>query len=366
MKKISVYVKGDRNSTDYYRIYQYLDKLDNKDYKCVYHVQMDGKSYQKWMPVSNKPIYIKIVVYLSIYFRRLFDLMRDWLNPPQILVLHRGLIGRYVPYSFRFLLKRITARGTRLIWDYDDHIIANGEVPQAVFNECAELASHILVTHDFLKALLPPSCQHKAIIIPTTDGDMYPLYSKELNKTRLEQLRKNVILVWVATKRNLRFLKPVMPALDKAARTLMELDGRKLKLKVICNAPLEGEYENIIVENIPWTRERAIHGMMESHIGIMPLIDSEITRGKGGFKLIQYLSIGLPCIGSDVGYNKTVISSECGSLVKDERGWEDAIMRFSNLSLWQIYSESAFRHWNENFSFEKNLYTWKQIIKSIK
>ena len=171
-------------------------------------------------------------------------------------------------------------------------------------------------------------------------------------------------MVWVATRTNLLFLKKIMPALDKAARTLIELDGRKLKLKVICNAPLEGKYENITVENIPWTRDRAIHGMMESHIGIMPLIDCETTRGKGGFKLIQYLSIGLPCIGSDVGYNKTVISSECGSLVKNERDWEDAIMRFSNLSLWQIYSEFAFRHWNENFSFEKNLDTWKQIIKS--
>lgn len=366
MKRISVYVKGDRNSTDYYRIYQYLDKLDDREYHCSYHVQLGGKAYKKWMPVSNKPIYIKIIVYFSIYFRRLFDLLCDWMNPPLIMVLHRGLIGRYVPLSYRFILKRIVARGAKLIWDYDDQIIANGEVPQIVFNECAKLASIIFVTHDFLKSLLPASCQHKVIIIPTTDGDMYPSFSKELNKKRLQQLQNNVNMVWVATKRNLRFLQPIMPALNEAARALAELDGRKLKLKVICNAPLEGEYKDIIVENILWTRERAIYGMMESHIGIMPLVDSEITRGKGGFKLIQYLSIGLPCIGSDVGYNRTVISSDCGVLVKGEQDWKDAIIRLSNISLWQSYSESAFRHWNEKFSFEKNLNTWKQTIKAIK
>lgn len=363
MKKVSVYVKGDRNSTDYYRIYQYLDKLDGKYCRCVYRLQMGGTAYKKWMPVSDKPFYIKVVVYFYIYFRRLYGLMCDWINPPHVLILHRSLIGRYVPYSFRFLLEKIVSKGTILIWDYDDQIIANGEVSQAVFNKCAKLATHVLVTHDYLKSLLPIAFQDKAIIIPTTDGDMYHLFTEALNKRRLEYLSKRVVLVWVATAGNMIFLESIIAVLDEVACLLRKSDGRELVLKVICNASLPCKCKNLIVENIPWTRTQAIQGMMDSHIGIMPLIDNEVTRGKGGFKLIQYLSIGLPCIGSNVGYNNVVISTECGFLVKNATEWKNAILELSNIALWKSYSISAFHYWESHFSYERNLKVWRNLIK---
>ena len=357
-----MYVKGDRNSTDYYRIYQYLDKLDGKDCKCVYRMQMVGTAYRKWMPVSGKPIYIKILVYLYIYFRRLRDLLCDCVNPPKILILHRGLIGRYMPYSFRFLLKNIVSRGTKLIWDYDDHIVANGEVSQVVFNEIARLSTHFFLTHEYLKSLLPLDCQQKAMILPTTDGDMYHLYTERLEKERLTLLQKEVILVWVATAGNIKFLESIIPILDETASLLYKLKNQKLILKVVCNIPLSCSCENLVVENIHWMRDRAIQEMLKSHIGIMPLIDSEIARGKGGFKLVQYLSIGLPCIGSDVGYNVSVISSDCGFLANCTDDWKEAILRLSDSSLWKSYSKSAFRRWKANFSYEKNLQIWRGFI----
>ena len=362
MKKVSVYVKGDRNSTDYYRIYQYLDKLHGEECRCVYRIQMGDKFYRKWMPVSDKPLYIKIFVYLYIYFRRLYGLLNDWIYVPDIVVLHRGLIGRYMPYSFRILLKSIISRGAKLIWDYDDHIMANNEVSKFTFNEFANLSSHVLITHDYLKSLLPIYCQSKAIKLPTTDGDMYNLFSPKINEERLSLLDKQVNLVWVATGRNIRFLKSIVPVLDKAAHILYESSGRSLILKVICNVPLKCECSLLKIENIPWTRQNAIQGMIESHIGLMPLADSEFTRGKGGFKLVQYLSIGLPCIGSDVGYNHSVVSADCGFVVQTNKDWITAILKLSDTSLWESYSKCAFSRWRHLFSYEKNLEVWRCLI----
>lgn len=362
MKKVSIYVKGDRNSTDYYRIYQYLDKLDEKNFHCKYRMQMGEKLYRKWMPVSDKPIYIKILAYLYIYFRRLWGLFFDFLVVPDVLVLHRSFIGRYMPYSFRLLLRGIIYRDTKLVWDFDDHIVANKEVSKRTFDAFAELASCVLVTHDYLKSLLPVSYQDKVIILPTTDGDMYRLFTDKVNLKRLSLLQEQVIMIWVATKRNMRFLKPIIPVLDKTARLLYDLDKRKLVLKVICNERLECDCDNLIIENICWSRQGAIEGMLKAHIGIMPLLDSEFTRGKGGFKLIQYLSIGLPCIGSDVGYNHSIISLECGFLPQTESEWITAIIKLSNILSWKSYSENAFQYWRLNFSYEKNLEVWKALI----
>ncbi|WP_025835228.1 glycosyltransferase [Bacteroides stercorirosoris] len=150
--------------------------------------------------------------------------------------------------------------------------------------------------------------------------------------------------------------------MDKTARLLYDLDKRKLVLKVICNERLECDCDNLIIENICWSRQGAIEGMLKAHIGIMPLLDSEFTRGKGGFKLIQYLSIGLPCIGSDVGYNHSIISLECGFLPRTESEWITAIIKLSNILSWKSYSENAFQYWRLNFSYEKNLEVWKALI----
>lgn len=60
----------------------------------------------------------------------------------------------------------------------------------------------------------------------------------------------------------------------------------------------------------------------------MPLEDNAYTRGKWAFKLIQYMSGGLPIIGSNVGFNKTVVDKEIGALANNsaKSAWLDALL----------------------------------------
>jgi glycosyltransferase involved in cell wall biosynthesis len=41
----------------------------------------------------------------------------------------------------------------------------------------------------------------------------------------------------------------------------------------------------------------------------MPLINDDISRGKCGFKAIQYMSLGIPAVVSPVGVNSTIIEN---------------------------------------------------------
>lgn len=364
MKKISVYVKGDRNSTAYYRIYQYLDKVAGVF--CSYHLMMSPVVHRKYMPVSKQKKNVKIWIYVHIYFRMLLALIRDYCCLPDVLVIHRRIISRYMPFSFRLLLIGILKRGVPLIWDFDDHIINNGEVSCSTFNLYARYATRIIVTHDYLKELIPIEYRNKVCILPTTDGDMYKLFqSKDINSRRIEEMKAGYVnLVWVATSVNLKYLEGIIEDLDQIAYLLKRTKSKRLCLKVICNEPLVSECKWLVVENIKWTREAAIKGMEESHIGIMPLEDTTFTRGKGGFKLVQYLSIGLPCIASDVGFNVNVVSSNCGFLVdtKHPERWGDAILQLCEIETWKKFSEGAFKQWLFNFSYEKNLAFWSGLL----
>lgn len=362
MKHISIFVKGDRNSTAYYRIYQYFDKISGCC--CSYYLIYPAYVQRCFMPIGTKPIIIKILVFVIAYFRVLLSLIKvSFIKIPDVVIIHKRLIPRYMPLSFKFLLKRLKNKNVHVVWDFDDHLIEGKEMSKKTFNYFSYIADTIVVTHDFLKSLLPDNTWPKVIIMPTTDGDMYKIPLKDVVfDERIKYMEDRIVLVWVATSGNLINLLTIMPELDKASKYLYNKLHKKLILKVVCDKPLVYSPSYLTIVNIKWTRQNAIHHMTNAHIGIMPLLDNEYNKGKGGFKLVQYLSIGLPCIGSNIGYNKLVIGDNCGFLAKDEGDWFNAIKTLSDVNIWKQYSFNAYNYWLEHFSFDRNMRKWADII----
>ena len=362
IKKVSIYVKGDRQSTDYYRMYQYFDLMD-----CIkpqYHQMVPTSLYRRYMPVSTQNIFIKLYIYFVSYFRMLMALMCDAIIVPDIVVIHRRIISKFSPLSFYLFLFVIKKRGSKIIWDFDDNIVQSKELSQRCFNFLSFISDEIVVTHEYLRDLISIRYRSKVQLLPTTDGDMYKYFSEEITKQRKRTFKNSLLLVWLATSSNLKYLEDIVPLIDRAARELKHRDGRDLILKVICDKPLVTECQNLIILNIKWDRKRAIKELLSSHIGIMPLRDDAFTKGKGGFKLIQYMSVGLPCIGSAVGFNIQVISPKSGYLIpaSNIEEWIWAIIKLSKLETWLAFSECSFTIWENKFSFKRNLKFWETIL----
>jgi len=52
------------------------------------------------------------------------------------------------------------------------------------------------------------------------------------------------------------------------------------------------------------------------------LPDTDWTRMKGGYKLLQYMSAGIPCVASPVGINQSIVKpGENGFLASSEEEW---------------------------------------------
>lgn len=365
MKKISVYTDGGRDSINYYRIWQYVDKL--KNVLIFERLSISENFYRKYSPVGYQSLPIKFVAWFLMSIRVLVFFTIDFFRKKDLIIVQRTFVKRKILILHKILVLLIIARGTKILWDFDDHIIESKEITKKDFNFISHYATYIIVTHDFLKNLIDVPYRNKVVKIPTTDGDMYEMFANnpEITKTRLELLKKELSVVWVATKGNLPNLDMIVPFLDSAARFLKEKKNLRLRLKVICNASLKCKTENLVVENIVWTRKGAIDEMKNAHIGIMPLIDSAFAKGKGGFKLVQYMSIGLPCIASDVGFNKFVVNDKFGFLVTTELEWVNAVEKLSNVDYWSSCSQNAFEWWKNVFSFKKNMDFFQMIVDSI-
>ena len=358
--KISVYLKtGRKGATPYYRFYQYFDRMEGN---FKYRKMLSDDMYDKVMPVSRKSLFYKALIYIYILMRRGSQLVLDLLWVPKYIIISRCLINKHVPLWMKFLLWLIRKKGTTVIWDFDDDIIAGGEIGRKVFDWQGDISSVIVVGNPYLKSLIKEQLLSKILYLPTTDSEMASLSFPLIEKNRIQLLHTDVRLIWIGTFSSLGFLEQIWNDLEDCA---VHLVNRRLVLTIVSDSTVEYQPKNFVLKQIPWQRDRAIREMEVSHIGIMPLEDTVATRGKCGFKLIQYLAAALPVIGSGVGMNKLIISEDVGfSIIPQEKGmWSRAILAITKSeTIWQDYSRAALERWRVNYNSEINLDAWKRIL----
>lgn len=84
-------------------------------------------------------------------------------------------------------------------------------------------------------------------------------------------------------------------------------------------------------EFLPWSEETEVAAIKGMDIGLMPLPDTPWTRGKCGYKLIQYMACGLPVVASPVGVNTEIVEHGVnGFLAETQDEWRAAIRTLIN------------------------------------
>lgn len=127
-----------------------------------------------------------------------------------------------------------------------------------------------------------------------------------------------VTIGWTGSFSTLKYLTLVAPAL-KELQKKYEFD-----IKIICNQKPELDLRN--VQYIEWSEENEVRELASCQVGLMPLTDDEWSEGKCGFKLIQYLSLGIPAVASPVGVNHVIIEEGInGYLANSNADWYTAI-----------------------------------------
>lgn len=81
-------------------------------------------------------------------------------------------------------------------------------------------------------------------------------------------------------------------------------------------------FSSDVLEIIPWSEESEVSELEKLDVGLMPLADTPWARGKCGYKLIQYMAVGIPVLASPIGVNCDIVESGVnGFLVHHESDW---------------------------------------------
>jgi glycosyltransferase involved in cell wall biosynthesis len=130
-----------------------------------------------------------------------------------------------------------------------------------------------------------------------------------------------MVIGWIGTHTTLPYLEAIAPALEQLA------SRHRFKLKVVGGGRAL-KLRGVEVEELPWSLNREVEDFRSLDIGLYPLADDEWSRGKSGFKAIQYLSCGVPFIASPVGVVRDIVeASGAGLLAGDSSEWLAALDR---------------------------------------
>ncbi len=156
---------------------------------------------------------------------------------------------------------------------------------------------------------------NNVVLIPTC-VDMERMH----NGVKIHQEESTVTIGWTGSHSTLPYLDEIMDALlyaEKELNTCFLLIANKKP-----DLPLTDW------EFIHWNEHTEIADLLKMDIGVMPLKDDNWSEGKCGFKLIQYLSLGIPAVASPVGVNKVIIEHGInGYLCSTHNEWKDAITK---------------------------------------
>jgi glycosyltransferase involved in cell wall biosynthesis len=199
-------------------------------------------------------------------------------------------------------LRVIRRRARRLVYDFDDAVMySQGEQvdrenpPERTrFARMVQSCDWTMAGNVYLKDQARRFAERVSVQPTPVDTDYYVPGSRDPGNSR-------VTIGWLGSSSTVSYLKPMTQVFSALTARCAQV-----QLKIVSDSVQDiKEFQN---RHKPWKEEEELQDLHSFDIGIMPLPDDPWTRGKCGFKLLQYQAVGLPVVCSPVGVNREIIS----------------------------------------------------------
>lgn len=290
----------------------------------------------------------KIAAFLVLALGRL-DSLRD-VSHYDLLFIYREAFPIGPPLIERWLAG---SGKPPIVYDFDDAVFlpnvsdANrlivslkwaGKVPKIV-----GLSDQVIAGNDYLAAFARrhnpsvvtiPTCVDTAKFTPRTDGGGG---------------RGPLVVGWIGSPTTASYLS----MLSGVFRNVQASSPFQLK---VSGAGSDVAVDGVPVTNVPWSLADEVSLFNTCDVGVYPLTDDEWSKGKCGFKAIQFMACGVPVVASAVGVNREIIEDGVnGFLATTSEEWETKLRRLlSDAPLRARFAEAGRRTVEARYSLQVN------------
>jgi glycosyltransferase involved in cell wall biosynthesis len=354
VKKIRIiapYPKGEAPSQRF-RFEQYLELLEKDGYQIEYHSFIDEKTWEKLYLPGN--YFFKVTSILKSFVRRwllLFSIKKN-----DLIFIHREM-AHIGPPIFEWILAKVLRK--KYIYDFDDAIwLPNYSQSNAKFqrlkaywkvNYCMKWAYRISAGNQYL-ANYASQFNSNVFIIPTT----IDLLHHHTLQTDYE--KKDIVIGWTGTLTTMHYLDFLIPILEE-----LEQDF-EFTFLVISNQ--EPSFKLNSLKFVKWEKDSEIEDLAQISIGVMPLYEDIWSKGKCGFKGLQYMALGIPSLMSPVGVNTEIVEhGKNGFLPNSQEEWKDTLKELLvNKDLRSRIGNEGLKTIQEKYSVRANYPKYKALL----
>lgn len=319
-KKKILYIaphRKDRSPGQRFRFEQFIPFLEKNNWEITYSYivnQWDDKILYK------KGNYIlKFWIATKGFFIRLKDLRRCKNHDLVLIYREAHFLGN------TFFEKKIKKSGVPLIYDFDDAIWLN-DISTGNHNlkwlknpkkthQIIALSTLVVVGNEFLYDYAKKYNKNVSIIPTSIDTNYH--FPKEIEKNK-----NKVCIAWTGSSTTLKHFEQAIPFLKK----IKEIYKEKVIFKVIVD--IDYSVPELDLKSTQWKKETEITELNDIDIGIMPLPNDNWSKGKCGFKGLQYMALEKATVMSPVGVNNEIIEHEVnGFLANTDEEWVEILKK---------------------------------------
>lgn len=323
MRILVLHKYGQKSASCRHRVMQYLPYLKAEGYLCDVSSLLDD-SFIEYRYLTGQRSVWGIVRAVS---RRLSVL---WKIRSYDLIIIGVELFPYCPAVFERIFNRL---GIPFIFDFDDPIFHYYDLHRwkfvrwALGMKIAEVCRRAAVV--FAGSPYLAEYASRAGRTPEYLPTVIDLGRYDRIKSVQDRDARPFIIGWIGSPTT---AKAYLPLVESALREFCTTHRAKLVMVG------DGGYipsSGIPFESRPWSEGSEIEELLSFDVGIMPLSNDSWSKGKCGFKLIQYMACGLPVICSPVGANTHIVEEGVSGLFASHTDeWVDALQLLAgNLAL---------------------------------
>lgn len=227
------------------------------------------------------------------------------------------------------LLARLVESRVPLVYDFDDAVYLPQEGgrrwvevlrdPEGTTRAFCRAATLVIAGNEhlaaFARAAVGPGGVGRVRVLPSVVDTERFVPGPRAGEGRTPALG------WVGSDSTVRYLETLAPALLELARLVTH------RLVVVAGGR-RPQLPGVSYDYMTWRPQTEVSHFQELDVGLYPLDDTPWSRGKCGFKALQYLACGAPCVASPVGVLREIVRpAETGLHATGPGAWVEACAR---------------------------------------